>query len=77
MLAEWFGATENVSVVKMGKKTEEQLNALIALVKYSEKSYWCEWCKRHLPMEDGIFIHDDVYHPSNWTPDCGNEHKLQ
>lgn len=37
--------------------------------------YWCEWCKRHLPIKDGVVIHDDVHHPKNYTPGLG--HKLQ
>lgn len=60
----------------MSKATPDKLDKLINSIKEFQTSYWCKWCKRNLPMEDGIFIHDDVYHPDDVVFDCGNEHKL-
>ncbi len=62
----------------MNKKPDrKKLDALINLIKFHETSYYCKWCQRHLPLENGIYIHDDVYHPADYQPECGGEHKLQ
>lgn len=37
--------------------------------------YYCPWCGRHLPCEDGVYVHDDVYHDENFVFEEG--HKLQ
>ncbi len=42
---------------------------LIKLVR--EITYYCEWCKRDIVAEHGKIIHDDVFHPADWTPDGG------
>jgi hypothetical protein len=61
----------------MSKPNQETLDKLLEAIRIHRTSYWCKWCKRHIPMEDGIFIHDDTYHPADIVFDCGNEHKLQ
>ena len=35
--------------------------------KKAEELYYCQWCQRHLPLDDGLYIHDDVYHPENFV----------
>lgn len=30
-------------------------------------SYWCIWCGREIKKAHGLFIHDDVYHPTNFV----------
>jgi len=32
---------------------------------------WCEWCKRYLKVENGLRIHDDVFHPE-YFPEKGH-----
>jgi hypothetical protein len=54
----------------------EKADNLINLIK-GELSYYCEYCGRHLPVDDGVVIHDETYHPENYIPDDGSEHKLQ
>jgi hypothetical protein len=61
---------------KMSKPTPEQLDKLIESIKLNQISYWCKWCNRNLPIEDGVFVHDDVFHPTDIVFDCVNEHKL-
>ena len=56
---------------------EDYLNRIIEAVReVNSPSYWCRYCKRSLPLEDGIYIHDDVFHPDNYTPECGGDHRL-
>jgi len=60
---------------------EKQLNNLIDLVK-SEQCYWCEWCKRNIPAEKNgghglLFVHDDVYHPTDYVYESGDVHIIQ
>ncbi len=31
-----------------------------------ENYYYCEHCNKTLKLNDGIFIHDDVYHPAGY-----------
>lgn len=43
---------------------------------YKRKTaYYCEFCQKHIPLDDGLFIHDDVYHPEGYVYDGG--HKIQ
>ena len=37
--------------------------------------YFCKWCKKHLVLNGGVFIHDDVFHPENYIYEDG--HTLQ
>ncbi|MFA6290146.1 MAG: hypothetical protein WC637_00115 [Victivallales bacterium] len=58
-------------------KTEKQLDDFIDFMRASMTSYYCKWCKRSLPNERGVFIHDDVFHPEDYAPESGGEHRLQ
>jgi len=61
------------------KPKDDKMDSLIDLLRKSESAYYCKWCKRHLQREPDadLFIHDDVFHPDNYSPDCGGEHRLQ
>jgi len=61
------------------KPTEEKMDALIKLLRESKSAYWCKWCNQHIPRQKdaNVFIHDKVYHPTGWIPECGGEHKIQ
>ena len=37
--------------------------------------YWCIWCERFLPRDDGVIVHDDVPHPIDASFDA--EEKIQ
>ena len=51
----------------------DKFDATDALVRYARVvTYYCEWCKRDLIAEHGVFVHDDVFHPADWTPDGGH-----
>jgi hypothetical protein len=65
------------------KPTAEKMDNLIKLLHTSEQAYWCKWCNRHIPpdaetVKEGglLFIHDDVYHPSNCSFDSGDVHRI-
>jgi hypothetical protein len=60
------------------KPTVEKMDNLIKLLRESESAYWCKWCNRHIPREKDcdLFIHDDCFHPVDWIPECGGEHKI-
>ena len=60
------------------KPTAEKLDALVNLVRENMTSYYCKWCKRHLQREPDadVYVHDNVFHPDNYTPECGGEHRL-
>jgi len=60
------------------KPTAEKLDALVNLIKENMTSYFCKWCKRHLQREADadVYVHDDVFHPDNYTPESGGEHKV-
>lgn len=58
------------------KQTKEKLDALVNHIRENMTSYYCKWCKRHLPYENGGFIHDNVFHPPDYTPECGGEHRV-
>lgn len=30
-------------------------------------SYYCEFCQRHIYLDGGVYVHDDVYHPENYV----------
>jgi len=32
--------------------------------------YWCIWCNREIQCDDGVFVHDDVYHPADFVCDA-------
>jgi hypothetical protein len=52
---------------------EERMDDLVALLKENLYSYFCKWCHRHLQLKEGVYVHDDVYHPENIVFD-GGEH---
>ncbi len=57
----------------------DRYDRLIQAVKDNMQSYYCKWCKRHLKNEGTggfVFVHDDVYHPPDYSPECGGEHIL-
>uniref|UniRef100_A0A6M3KD19 Uncharacterized protein n=1 Tax=viral metagenome TaxID=1070528 RepID=A0A6M3KD19_9ZZZZ len=62
------------------KPTAEKLDALVNLLKENMTSYYCKWCKRHLQAEEykhgAVYIHDDVFHPDNYSQECGGEHRV-
>ena len=60
------------------KPTEKQLDALIDLIHENLTSYYCKYCKRHLQREKDadVFVHDDVWHPTPYSPEAGGEHKI-
>lgn len=35
----------------------------------AREEYWCIYCGRAIPSDDGVFVHDDVPHPENMTFD--------
>jgi hypothetical protein len=57
--------------------TPEGLDRFIEYVRVNMTSYYCKWCGRGLSCEEGVFVHDDVFHPDDYTPECGDEHRLQ
>ncbi len=59
------------------KPTEKQLDALIDLIRENLTSYYCRYCKRQLKNEQGVFVHDNVWHPTPYEPEAGGEHKIQ
>ena len=56
---------------------KEKMNDLIKLLRESESAYWCKYCNRHIPNNKDVFVHDNVFHPTDWVPECGGEHKIQ
>ncbi len=56
----------------MGKPTEEKLDALIGAIKTGMYSYYCKFCERHLPLTDGVYVHDDVPHPEDYIYEGGH-----
>lgn len=62
-----------------------KLDKIIETAKYaSGPYYYCKWCKRHLEPDKHaakngclLFIHDDVYHPTDCVFESGDEHRLQ
>ncbi len=59
----------------MNDDKPNKCDRLIKLIKETELAYYCEWCKRHLAPQDGIYIHDEVYHPEDVVFD-GGEHRI-
>jgi hypothetical protein len=59
-------------------KTQEELDRFIEMVREGLTSYYCKYCKRHIPKEKDcdLYIHDDVPHPDNYIPEAGGEHRL-
>lgn len=47
-------------------------DALINLLKESDMAYYCKFCGRHLPLKDGVYIHDEVPHPENYVYEGGH-----
>ena len=29
--------------------------------------YYCEFCRKYLISRNGVFVHDNVYHPEDYT----------
>ena len=60
------------------KPTAEKCDALVNLIKENMTSYYCKWCKRHLQRESDadVYVHDDVFHPDNYSPEFGGEHRI-
>ena len=56
---------------------KEKMNDLIKLLRESESAYWCKYCNRHISNNENVFVHDNVFHPTDWVPECGGEHKIQ
>ena len=60
---------------------KERLNRIIEAAKeVNSPSYWCRHCNRSIQPEvydsGMLYIHDDVPHPDNYTPECGGDHRL-
>jgi hypothetical protein len=57
--------------------TDERLSfeQMLKFVKGLDLSFYCKWCKRHIPLQDGVYVHDEVYHPENEI--YGEGHKIQ
>lgn len=32
-----------------------------------EDAYWCEWCAKWILEDDGLYVHDDEYHPDGYV----------
>jgi hypothetical protein len=54
-----------------------RMDNLIKALKENYNSYWCKYCGRHLQNLEGVFVHDNKPHPVDYTPDSGEEHRLQ
>ena len=57
----------------------DKYDAMIGVAKRTvDNSYWCKFCNRHIdPIagKDGlVFVHDKVYHPTDYVFESGDEH---
>ena len=55
-----------VVVCAVGIQTETESLSLLGV---EMSGYWCVYCMRFLPSEDGVITHDDVVHPTDMTFD--------
>ena len=40
----------------------------------NEETYFCAVCNRHLPIVDGVVVHDDIEHPEDMIFEEQEEH---
>ena len=58
------------------KLTEASLDVLVNIIKNNMNSFYCKWCRRHLVLDQGVYVHDGVYHPEDYVPECGGDRTL-
>lgn len=46
--------------IDIGSDAEMEQEGNVATEARPEKGYWCIVCGREIPLQDGIYIHDDI-----------------